>query len=139
MMNDDAIILERITACVTKKFDRETAKNISADIDRSPMAAHPVLRLWGMFDSEPVEYETVTFAVDVPASWWDMFKAGHFPNWLLRIFPAKTRSTRHQRKVKHSCAFPVITTVSDRHRVAPFVRRAELLGNQEECAGEGDE
>ena len=51
-----------------------------------------LVELTGWIIRDKHEHEVVTKNMEVPATWWDMLKSDHFPGWLLRYYPAKTKT-----------------------------------------------
>lgn len=59
------------------------------DIVKSYFTDSLEARIVSYFRSEKVVEESHTVSVRTPATWWDAFKAAHFPAWLLARYPVK--------------------------------------------------
>ena len=47
-------------------------------------------------------------ALDIPVNWWNMLKRDHFPAWLKRWMPVKTRQVRVVYRFEHTYTCPHI-------------------------------
>lgn len=121
----EEILLKKVTVVAALYFDRETIEQLKVTLQNPCWSDTLVAQLWGYFDTEQVEEETVKLYYEDYATWWDRFKAEALPSWVSRRLQIDRITKPKEITVKHSCVFPRITKLEKGYRSLPFVRRIE--------------
>ncbi len=96
--------------------DGVMAQNLNLESWRDEMLGGVVYRLKAKLLAEELVTDrknfrfTFSHSVEVPDGWWQAYKQEHYPNWLKKIYPVRTKTITESFTAKRSVDFTKYAT-----------------------------
>lgn len=99
------IVLNELRIRLHKRFGRYTFKSIAVNIITQAITDEVTFEIsLKILGQRNLQQYDVWY--EFPKNWWQHFKLQHFPDWLLKKFPVKTKTHKRVVEFEHNALVP---------------------------------
>ena len=122
----EELVLEQLRFGTQILIPQAVIDNAKVDAEFNAMMGGWLVTLRSFVWGEGVQADTYTVEFTFPATWWQHFKAKHFPEWLKKKFPVKTETLKRHIAIERKAVFPKFATLRGLREGEDFVIRTDV-------------
>lgn len=109
----ESAILSRFQFASGIKISRSVVDNMKLSVQFDAAIDQWILEIESFVWGENLQTEPIRVDIHTPKTWWQFFKATHFPRFLLKMFPIEYKVITQHFPVSQVATFPALVAIAN--------------------------